>query len=80
MVFDSTGDVSGSLSSVQMALRPVKLKCSSPEPDQRDGLFVVVSFDVGDSGVVIDCAMQIGVADTGPLGLGIQRDQDPAPT
>ena len=47
---------------------------ASPEPDEGDGGFVVVGFDVGDTGVVVDRDMEIGVAHAAAAGaFGLLR-------
>ena len=39
----------------------------SPEPDERVGLLVVVGFDIGHPGVVVDRTVQVRVANAPPL-------------
>ena len=50
-----------------------------PELHEGGGGFVVVGFDVGDTGAVVDGDMQIGVTDTSfrSFGLGVAASVDP---
>ena len=41
------------------------LCCSAPEAGCRDGLLIVKDLGVHDAGAVIDCGVQVAVADTG---------------